>query len=103
MKLKLPTLTKTQKIIAVFALATLISFLVWGCKTPETKEVKKDSTITTVDTARLDTLKQTIMAKSSKVSTNKTSFGKRKGNQTGGVKSYNKHTPKPKQYRGQGR
>ena len=57
MKLKLPTLTKTQKIIAVFALATLISFLVWGCKTPETKEVKKDSTITTVDTARLDTLK----------------------------------------------
>ena len=57
MKLKLPTLTKTQKIIAVFALATLISFLVWGCKTPETKEVKKDSTITTVDTATLDTLK----------------------------------------------
>jgi len=43
------------------------------------------------------------MAKSSKVSTNKTSFWKRKGNQTGGVKSYNKHTPKPKQYRGQGR
>jgi len=43
------------------------------------------------------------MAKSSKVSTNKVSFGKRKGNQTGGVKSYNKHTPKPKQYRGQGR
>lgn len=43
------------------------------------------------------------MAKSSKVSTNKISFGKRKTNQTGGVKSYNKHTPKPKQYRGQGR
>jgi hypothetical protein len=32
---------------------------------------------------------------------NKVSFGKRK---TGSVKkSYNKHTPKPKQYRGQGR
>ena len=103
MKLKLPTLTKTQKIIAVFALATLISFLVWGCKTPATTEMRNDSTAVKVDSAILDTLKQTIMAKSSKVSTNKTSFGKRKGNQTGGVKSYNKHAPKPKQYRGQGR
>lgn len=43
------------------------------------------------------------MAKANKVSTNKTSFGKRKGNQVGGVKSYNKHSPRPKQYRGQGR
>ena len=57
MKLKLPTLTKTQKIFAAFAIIVVISFLVWGCKTPTTKEVKKDSTITTVDTARLDTLK----------------------------------------------
>jgi hypothetical protein len=57
MKLKLPTLTKTQKILAAFAIVMAISFLVWGCKTPQTKEVKKDSTITTVDTARLDTLK----------------------------------------------
>lgn len=43
------------------------------------------------------------MAKANKVSTNKTSFGKRKGNQVSGIKSYNKHSPKPKQYRGQGR
>lgn len=57
MKLKLPTLTKTQKIFTAFAIIVVISFLVWGCKTPATKEVKKDSTITTVDTARLDTLK----------------------------------------------
>lgn len=57
MKLKLPTLTKTQKIFTAFAIIVVISFLVWGCKTPATKEVKKDSTITTVDTATLDTLK----------------------------------------------
>jgi hypothetical protein len=31
----------------------------------------------------------------------KTSFGKRKGGSA--KKSYNKHTPRPKQYRGQGR
>lgn len=43
------------------------------------------------------------MAKGSKVSTNKISFGKRKTNQVSGIKSYNKHSPKPKQYRGQGR
>jgi hypothetical protein len=42
------------------------------------------------------------MAKSKSVGGNiKTSFGKRK---TGSAqKSYNKHTPKPKPYRGQGR
>jgi hypothetical protein len=57
MKLKLPTLSKTQKILAAFAIVMAISFLVWGCGTTTTKEVKKDSTITIVDTARLDTLK----------------------------------------------
>ena len=103
MKLKLPKLTKTHKIFVAFTIIVVISFLVWGCKTPTAKEIKTDSTAVKVDTATLDTLKQTIMAKSSKVSTNKVSFGKRKGNQTGGVKSYNKHAPKPKQYRGQGR
>lgn len=96
-------LTITHKIIAAFIAATIVAFLLFGCKTPTAKEIKTDSTAVKVDTATLDTLKQTIMAKSSKVSTNKVSFGKRKGNQTGGVKSYNKHTPKPKQYRGQGR
>lgn len=41
------------------------------------------------------------MAKVSKQTNNKTSFGKRK---TGSAKkSYNKHSPKPKTYRGQGR
>lgn len=34
-------------------------------------------------------------------SNNKVSFGKRKNGSA--QKSYNKHTPKPKQYRGQGR
>jgi len=33
----------------------------------------------------------------------KINFGKRKGGQLNGKKSYNKHTPKPKEYRGQGR
>jgi len=41
------------------------------------------------------------MAKASKQTNNKTSFGKRKGGSA--QKSYNKHTPKPKTYRGQGR
>ena len=41
------------------------------------------------------------MAKASKLTTTKTTFGKRK---TGSAKkSYNKHTPKPKDYKGQGR
>lgn len=43
------------------------------------------------------------MAKVSKVSSNKVSFGKRKSGQPGGKKSYNKHTPRPKPSRGQGR
>ena len=40
------------------------------------------------------------MAKASSNS-NKVSFGKRKNGSA--KKSYNKHSPKPKQYRGQGR
>ena len=41
------------------------------------------------------------MAKSTKSDSRKVTFGKRKlGNQ---AKSYNKHTPRPKAYRGQGR
>jgi hypothetical protein len=38
-----------------------------------------------------------------KSSANKVTFGKRKTGQAGGKKSYNKHTPRPKDYRGQGR
>lgn len=41
------------------------------------------------------------MAKATKNSAQKVSFGKRKGGSA--QKTYNKHTPKPKQYRGQGR
>jgi hypothetical protein len=33
----------------------------------------------------------------------KTTFGKRKEGQLGGKKSYNKHSPRPKAYRAQGR
>ena len=56
MKIKLPTLTKTQKIIAAFALATLIAFLVWGCGTAVSNEVKTDSTHK--DSTLVDTLKK---------------------------------------------
>ena len=97
-------MTKKQIAILISAvIVVLFAYTLSSCGTATTKEVKTDTTEVKVDTATLDTLKQTIMAKSSKVSTNKVSFGKRKGNQTGGVKSYNKHAPKPKQYRGQGR
>lgn len=41
------------------------------------------------------------MAKAAKVSSNKVNFGKRKMGSA--KKSYNKHTPKPKTYRGQGK
>ena len=58
MKIKLPTLTKTQKILAAFAIATLISFLVWGCGTAVSNEVKTDSTEIKVDSVKAtDTLK----------------------------------------------
>jgi hypothetical protein len=36
-------------------------------------------------------------------SNNKINFGTRKSSQLNGQKSFNKHTPKKKQYRGQGR
>ena len=42
------------------------------------------------------------MAKASKLTNNKTSFGKRKTGQALGKKSYNKHSPKRKDSRGQG-
>jgi hypothetical protein len=57
MKIKLPTLTKTQKIFAAFAIIVVISFLVWGCGTAPKSEVKTDSTEIKVDTLKLDTLK----------------------------------------------
>jgi len=50
-------ITKTHKIIAAFIAVTVISFLVWGCKTPTTTEMKSDSTAVKVDSATLDTLK----------------------------------------------
>ena len=43
------------------------------------------------------------MAKAKAASSNKTSFGKRKQGPGSHQKSYNKHTPRPKTYRGQGR
>jgi hypothetical protein len=43
------------------------------------------------------------MAKAKVVNSNKVSFGKRKSGPGSGQKSYNKHTSKPKQYKGQGR
>ena len=61
MKIKLPTLTKTQKIITAFALATVIAFLVWGCGTEVKTEVKTDSThadTTHIDSTLVDTLKK---------------------------------------------
>ena len=57
MKLKLPKLTKTQKIFATFAIIVVISFLVWGCETAPKSEVKTDSTEMKVDTLKVDTLK----------------------------------------------
>ena len=41
------------------------------------------------------------MAKSKSVDSRKVSFGKRKNGNA--QKSFNKHTPKPKKYRGQGK
>jgi len=43
------------------------------------------------------------MAKSKATNSNKVSFGKRKQGPGSQQKSYNKHSPKPKTYRGQGR
>jgi hypothetical protein len=58
MKIKLPTLTKTQKIFAAFAIIVVISFLVWGCGTAPKSEVKIDSTEMKLDTLKVDTLKK---------------------------------------------
>ena len=49
-------ITKTQKIILGFAIATLIAFLVWGCGTTVSNEVKTDSTHK--DSTLVDTLKK---------------------------------------------
>lgn len=44
------------------------------------------------------------MAKAKKAaSSSKVTFGKRKQGSGSGQKSFNKHTPRPKAYRGQGR
>jgi hypothetical protein len=43
------------------------------------------------------------MAKAKAVNSNKVSFGSRKTGPGSGQKSFNKHSPKPKRYRGQGR
>jgi len=43
------------------------------------------------------------MAKAKSGGSAKLTFGKRKTGQANGTKSYNKHTPRPKAYRGQGR
>ena len=42
-------------------------------------------------------------AKGKSASSAKLTFGKRKSGPGSGQKSFNKHTPKPKAYRGQGR
>jgi len=43
------------------------------------------------------------VAKNVRSESRKISFGKRKTGQPGGKKSYNKHNPRPKASRGQGR
>jgi hypothetical protein len=43
------------------------------------------------------------MAKLKTSNSEKLTFGKRKSGQPGGKKSFNKHSPRPKPYRGQGR
>jgi len=62
MKIELPKLTKTQKIIASAAIILAIAFLVWGCGTAVSTEVKTDSTemkiySVKVDSVKVDTLK----------------------------------------------
>jgi hypothetical protein len=49
-------LTTTQKIFTLFIAITIISFLVWGCGTTTTTEMRNDSTAVIVDTTKqLDT------------------------------------------------
>jgi hypothetical protein len=59
MKIKLPTLTKTQKIIAAFTIVVAVTFLLFGCGNAVSNEVKTDSTIndtTLVDSVKVDTI-----------------------------------------------
>jgi hypothetical protein len=56
MKIELPKLTKTQKIIAGFAIIVAITFLACGCGTAVKTEVKTDSTEIKVDTLKVDTI-----------------------------------------------
>lgn len=53
-------LTKTQKIIATFAIITAIAFLLWGCANPsETAKSASDSLkvdTTLVDSVKIDTI-----------------------------------------------
>ena len=57
MKIELPKLTKTQKLVAAFAIVVAIAFLVWGCGTAVKTEVKTDSTEMKIDSVKVDTLK----------------------------------------------
>ena len=57
MKIKLPTLTKTQKIFTAFVIVITLAFLLWGCGTSTTTEVKTDSTEVKTDSLKVDTLK----------------------------------------------
>ena len=57
MKIELPKLTKTQKIIAAFAIVVAITFLACGCGTAVSTDVKTDSTEIKVDSVKVDTLK----------------------------------------------
>lgn len=52
-------LSKTQKIITLFVIATAVSFLLWGCETDVKSEVKTDSTLTDsvlIDSVKVDTI-----------------------------------------------
>jgi hypothetical protein len=57
MKIELPKLTKTQKIIAAAAIILAIAFLVWGCGTAVSTEVKYDSTEMKIDSVKVDSVK----------------------------------------------
>lgn len=55
-------LTKTQKIIAGFAIITAIAFLLWGCGGAGT-EAKQDSVQLKEDTTLVDSLKTDTIGK----------------------------------------
>jgi len=57
MKIELPKLTKTQKIIAASVIVVAIAFLVWGCGTAVSTEVKSDSTEMKIDSVKVDSVK----------------------------------------------